>query len=395
MSGRKAREARQAEYAQGGKSKRVIREENKQKASRRTFWITLGACVVVALVVVAVVVNRIASAPKTFAFSAGISENGFWKDVTALEHVELFDYLPFSIPPEVHEITDAAVDSAIDTLLSDYSPEMKQITDRAVLYGDTVNIDYVGSVDGVPFDGGSTEGAGADVSAGGEEYIDDFLLQIIGHMPGETFDVEVTFPEDYGKEELDGKDAVFVTTINYISEKDISDSFIEENLFDEYGWKTVAEMKETKREELQKTAIENYVSSYLATGATLIDTPAGVASYRDKLAAFQEKELLAYYQGLAESYEMDLESLLQIYMGLAGTEELAEQSRAEIYSDIQRSLTVQAIAEDAGISVSDDDMDQYLPAYTSYIESYGLPWLKQYVLGQKVLDYIIENAVLV
>ena len=392
MSGRKARAARQAEYAMGGKSKRDMREENKQKASRKTFWIVLASCLVVALVVAAVVVNRISSAPKTFAFSEGIAENGFWKGVTALDYVELFDYLPFSVPQEVHEISDAALRSSIDTLLGDYSPEMRQVTDREVLFGDTVNIDYVGSIDGVPFEGGSTEGEGADVSAGGEDYIDDFLTQIIGHNPGETFDVEVTFPEYYGNEELDGKDAVFVTTINYIIEKDITDSFVEENLFDEFGWKTVAEMEESKREELKKTAIENYVNTWLSTGATLSDTPSGVATYRDKLAAFQEKELLAYYQGLAESYEMDLETLLQIYMGLSGTEELAEQSRNEIYSDIQHSLTVQAIAEDAGISVADEDMERYLPAYTSYVESYGMPWLRQYVLGRKVLDFIIENA---
>ena len=84
-----------------------------------------------------------------------------------------------------------------------------QVTDRAVEQGDMVNIDYVGSVDGVEFDGGSTGGAGTSVMAGATNYIDDFLTQIIGHMPGETIDVNVTFPEVYHSADLAGKEAVF------------------------------------------------------------------------------------------------------------------------------------------------------------------------------------------
>lgn len=82
--------------------------------------------------------------------------------------------------------------------------------------GDTVNIDFIGSVDGVEFDGGNTKGAGTDLVIGSNSYIDDFEEQLIGHHPGETVDVNVTFPEDYGKEDLNGKDALFKVTINGI-----------------------------------------------------------------------------------------------------------------------------------------------------------------------------------
>lgn len=82
--------------------------------------------------------------------------------------------------------------------------------------GDTVNIDYVGSIDGVEFDGGSTQGQGTDLVIGSGSYIDDFEEQLIGAHPGDTVDVNVTFPEDYGKEDLNGKDALFVVTVNGI-----------------------------------------------------------------------------------------------------------------------------------------------------------------------------------
>ena len=93
---------------------------------------------------------------------------------------------------------------------------MKTDTSLVVEDGDTVNIDYVGTVDGVEFSGGNTQGNGADLAIGSHTYIDDFEEQLIGHNVGETVEVIVTFPEDYGKEDLNGKEAVFETTINGI-----------------------------------------------------------------------------------------------------------------------------------------------------------------------------------
>ena len=87
---------------------------------------------------------------------------------------------------------------------------------RTVQDGDTVNIDYTGYVDGVAFDGGSTNGAGTDLTIGSGSYIDDFEEQLIGYQEGDEVTVEVTFPEDYGNEELNGKDATFEVTINQI-----------------------------------------------------------------------------------------------------------------------------------------------------------------------------------
>lgn len=91
-------------------------------------------------------------------------------------------------------------------------------TSLTVEDGDTVNIDYVGTIDDVEFDGGNTNGGGADLTIGSGTYIDDFEEQLIGHNVGETVEVVVTFPEDYGNEELNDKEAVFTTTINGIYE---------------------------------------------------------------------------------------------------------------------------------------------------------------------------------
>ncbi len=112
------------------------------------------------------------------------------------------------------ESTDA--DSSAEDADSDSSYSTD--TSLTVEDGDTVNIDYTGYVDDVAFDGGSTNGAGADLTIGSGTYIDDFEEQLIGYHVGDTVTVNVTFPEDYGNEELNGKDAVFEVTINGIYE---------------------------------------------------------------------------------------------------------------------------------------------------------------------------------
>lgn len=115
------------------------------------------------------------------------------------------------------ESTDSSASTDTTTLtetddVSTYSSD----TSLTVEDGDTVNIDYVGSIDGVEFEGGNTNGSGADLVIGSGTYIDDFEEQLIGYHPGDTVEVNVTFPEDYGNEELKGKDALFEVIINGI-----------------------------------------------------------------------------------------------------------------------------------------------------------------------------------
>ena len=323
-----------------------------------------------------------------FYYSNGIDENGFWEGIKAKEYVEVFDYMSLSIPKDIHEVSDSAVQTETDALLANYSPEKKQVKDRAVVNGDNVNIDYVGSVDGVEFDNGSTGGLGADVVAGATNYIDDFLTQIIGHMPGETFSVEVTFPDVYDNNpDLAGKEAVFVTTINYITERDVTDAFVEENLYIEYGFKTVKEVEDYIREKLSKEAVQAYIREYIRNGAI------GTQEIPDTMVKYYEGYLEAYHQYYADMYGMTLESFLQTYVGVSSKAELIELYSVDNLRSALYSLTIQAIAEDVAISVSSEELESYWPGYSSYEEEYGLPWIKQNVLEMKIVEYITKNAV--
>lgn len=111
--------------------------------------------------------------------------------------------------------TDTTADNSTDTNSAGYSTD----TSLTVEDGDTVNIDYVGSVDGVEFEGGSTQGQGTDLVIGSGSYIDDFEEQLIGAHPGDEVDVYATFPDPYNNNpDLSGKEALFEVTINGIYE---------------------------------------------------------------------------------------------------------------------------------------------------------------------------------
>ncbi|MCL2352195.1 MAG: FKBP-type peptidyl-prolyl cis-trans isomerase [Firmicutes bacterium] len=329
-----------------------------------------------------------------FSYSEGIDENGFWAGVRALDYVDMFAYKGMVISNDVRTVTDDQLQSQINSMLDSYSTS-NQITDRAVADGDTVNIDYVGSIDGVEFQGGSTQGQGTEVTIGVTSYIDDFLQQLIGHKPGETVNVNVTFPADYQQTDLAGKDALFVTKINYIADKvkpELTDEFVNTNLASRYGWTTVAQMKDGMRAELQKEAIQQYIQQYFADNVTVKSVP-------DTLINYKVNSMIAYYQNYAAYNGVTLEEFLSGNFGYTSVDQLIEANKTTNENGAKYYLICQAIAEDLKYSVSDADLTNYFTKYvgsgdySSYEQQYGLPYLKLVVLDQKVIDYIVDNSV--
>ena len=243
-------------------------------------------------------------------YTSGLEENGYFSKVIAKDLVELADYKNISIPSESHTVTDEIIQANIDDLMSNFTTTVETM-ERAVEYGDTVNIDYVGSVDGVEFEGGSTGGNGTDVTIGVTSYIDDFLEQLIGHEPGESFDIEVTFPEDYGVETLKGQDAVFAITINHIKETlspELTDDFVAENFGESHKSSTLEELETIVRDDLQERAIKGFLQNYIVTNSTVIELP-------ETLVEYQKTTMENYYVMSAASYGIGLEEFLKSYVG--------------------------------------------------------------------------------
>lgn len=342
---------------------------------------------------VAIILSLVGCGKGTFHHSDAFTKDGFWKNVNAGENVELCDYQAIPVPADTHKVKSEDVESQISSILDSFATT-KKVTDRALVDGDTVNIDYVGKIDGVAFQGGSTNGAGTDVTIGVTQYIDDFLEQLIGHKPGEIFDIEVTFPNDYHAADLAGKDAVFTVSINHIAETEdpvLNDEFVSTNLSKSYGWNTVKEFRAGVEEQMRYNAIVSYLQNYLVENCTVKSLPNSILS-------FYEDSILAEYEGYAEQYQISLDELLQQSFGVADAEAFLEMQKTNNVASSNYSLIVQAIAEELDIAVDDAAVGDYFSKYygtsdySTYETAYGKPYLKWIVVNQKVIDHLVESA---
>lgn len=337
------------------------------------------------------------SSPK---YSLGLAADGKFDGIRASDHVKLCDYKGINIPAENCTVSDEDIDARIKTVISNFRSTLKR-TDRAVADGDTVNIDYVGSIDGVEFENGSTGGNGTDVTIGVTSYIDDFLEQLIGHMPGETVNVEVTFPVPYpNNPDLAGKDALFVTEINYITEyadPEFTDDFVKENLYGTYGLSTVAEVREYLENSIREESITQYIKSCLLENST-VDLP-------DAVYDFCKNTMLNYYTDYASQYQKTLDDYVEA-AGYSSVDEFCEANREDLESDGKIRLIFQAIAEAEGLTADEEDVKEYIAKanegnssysetmYDSYITDYGMPFFMQAVLQEKAIAVVTDSAVL-
>lgn len=169
--------------------------------------------------------------------------------VTVKPDVKLGKYKGLSIEKKVEKVTAKQVDEAVEQAREKQARIVE--TDEAAKNGDIVNIDFVGSVDGVKFDGGSAESY--DLELGSGSFIPGFEEQLVGTKKGEKKDVNVKFPEDYHAEELKGKDALFECTINAVKKKELpalDDEFVK----DVSEFDTLAEYKADVKNKLMKDA---------------------------------------------------------------------------------------------------------------------------------------------
>ncbi len=324
------------------------------------------------------------AAGDSYDYSAGITENGFFEGVNASEVVTLPEYKGLPMTKEELEGSEAALQEQIDIILTEHST-YEQLKEGVIADGDTVNIDYVGSIDGVAFDGGNTGGLGTTVTIGVTNYIDDFLEQLIGHKPGENFDIEVTFPENYGKEELNGKDAIFNITINYIQGAAIKAELTDE-LAAQYGFENVDALKEDIMKWLRSSAAYTAFSEVVA-GATCEEYPESVINYFINSEKYNI-EYSASMQGItADEYAAT-------YLGAENVDAYIESSMNYYEESALGLLVAQAIAELEGITVTDADVTA--AGYDQYIEYYGAPYVKQVLLYQELIpQFIADNATVV
>lgn len=327
-------------------------------------------------------------------YSAYLNDDGTLKGVDSATLVTLPQYKGISVPAEEYTITDDELNTQINSILDQYAT-YDQIKDRAIEGGDVVNIDYVGSVDGEEFSGGNTNGRGTLVTAGSDAYIDDFLTQIIGHTPGETFNVEVTFPDPYeNNPDLAGKDAVFVTTINYIQGDkqvpELTDEFVSQTAaLADYG--TAQGMKDTIRTSMENNKADNYVLQKVLDACQFSEFPADLV---DQLVNVS----MAQFESQASAYGLDMETARSM-MGYESEDAQREAMTASAQEQLKTVVMLEAIAKAEGLTVDEDALTNYFSTnvgtsdYSAYQTYYGRGYLCQAVLLDSAMDLVTSSAV--
>ncbi len=320
-------------------------------------------------------------------FSAGLTDDGFFEGITATDYVTLYDYKGMKVAAADIEVTDEEFDAYVAQNIMANFTETVEVTDRAVKSGDTVNIDYVGSVDGVEFEGGSYKGYSLVIGSG--KFIPGFEDQIIGHEAGEEFDVIVTFPDPYkNSPDLAGKEAVFKVTLNSISASvtpEIDDAFVEKN-FPKYA--SAEEFLREIRTGYEKTEKINYVWNYVLENSTVSEIP-------EKLIENYIEQQVKMYKSMAASYQMTYEDLLSMY----GTtpEEFVEMEREYAESDLTQMLISQAVCETEKIQLEEGDDAKYFgyeeEAMKEIYDYYGKGYVNQILRMQKASEFVGESCV--
>ena len=293
-------------------------------------------------------------------YSKGLAENGHIDGVTALDYVTLpADYAAIPLAAGTADVSDEDVQAQIDSIMAQYA-KPEQITDRAIEDGDQVNIDYSGSIDGEKFDGGTA--SSQSVQAGSAQFIDDFLTQIIGHTPGETFDVNVTFPDGYDAStdsdgntvELSGKEAVFRVTVNSISEPvtpELTDEWVDSTFGTSDDVHTVEALRTYFSDALYDQNLEDAIMDSLLDNAAFKDLPSEVPGYYACM-------FLNYYYQLASYYSSDLDTIAQA-QGYTDANAMLGASDTVITHLAKQDLLYQAIAESQGIEPTQEQLDLY------------------------------------
>lgn len=334
----------------------------------------------------------------TFSFSDPFGDNGYLSSIKVADYVTLPESgLKFTLPAEVNTVAEDDIDAYINNnILLNYQTT-EQVTDRAAEMGDLVNIDFVGSVDGVEFEGGSSQGAGYDITLGSGSFIDDFEDQIAGHTPGESFDVNVTFPDPYqNNPDLAGKEAVFKTTLNYISETvmpELTDEWVAENLSESFGLNDVAAVREDARANLLFEQQANEVYSQLLNGATFAE------EMPEELVTYFENWYLYTPFMYSQMYGMPLSDMMTMLYGYDSVEAYLVEAEGAITSNVHKVLLMQAVAEETGATCDTDTMNAEAPAFfgtddiSGYVDTYGENYVKMNILHDLVIHDLIDSAV--
>jgi trigger factor len=317
-----------------------------------------------------------------------LKAEGFVKPEVSIEN-----YKGIEVEKKVAEVTDEEISAELDRA-RERNARTIEITDRAAQNGDICNIDYEGSVDGVPFDGGKANGH--DLKLGSGAFIPGFEDQIVGKNIGEEFDVNVTFPEEYHAKELAGKAAVFKTKLNAIKFEELpalDDEFAKDvsefDTLDEYKADIKAKMVK-RNEDRAQSEFENALAEALIERLS--------AEIPEPMFEAETENYVRDYDTRLRANGLDLNTYFK-YTGLT-LDALRKEMRPNAEKQVKVRLALEKIAALENLSVTDEEVEA---EYKRVSDAYNVPveQVKSMVMADDIkadllvahaMDFVKENA---
>lgn len=274
-------------------------------------------------------------------------------EVVTKPEVKLGDYKNLEVSvEESKEVTDAEVDEKIERERNNLAELV--LKEDAAVEGDTVVIDFVGSVDGVEFDGGKGDNFSLELGSG--QFIPGFEDQLVGKKAGETVKVNVTFPEDYQSADLAGKDATFVTTIHEVKAKEVPelDDELAKDIDEEV--ETLDELKAKYRKELEATKETAYNDAVEAAAIDLAVANAEIVELPEEMIHDEVQRAMQEFMGNMQRQGISSE----MYFQLTGTteEDLRKQYEADADKRVKTNLVIEAVAKAEGFEATDEEIEK-------------------------------------
>ncbi len=325
---------------------------------------------------------------------AGDADLEFSMVFEVVPEIEDIDFSKLKFEKMVAEVTDDAVDEALKTIADQNKEFVPKEEGASVEIGDQVTIDFVGTVDGEAFDGGTAEGVPLEI--GSNQFIPGFEEQLIGAKTGDDKTLKVTFPEDYPQAALAGKDAEFAVKVHVIGSGGVGD--IDDGLAQRLGMESLEALKEAIRGQAQGD-FEN------ASGTRL---KRAVLDELDNIVKFNlpEKMVDQEFEGIWSQVMHDIEHHGKTFEDEGTTEEDARKEYREIAERrIKLGLLLGKVGEQAGVQISDEEVQaaliervrQYPGKEKEIYDFYrnkpeAMLELRGPIFEQKVVGHIVSEA---
>ena len=321
--------------------------------------------------------------------SSGENRLGSVKDVS--KYVTIGEYKGLELTRTSQPVTDDDVQAEINYNLEDNGSEVK---DGTVENGDTVTINFTGTIDGKEFDGGSAEDY--ELVVGDGEMIDGFEDGIVGMKSGETKELDLTFPDDYYEESVAGKAVVFKVTLQkFTRPAELTDEWVAENT----EYKTVDEYRAAVKTQLEDTAVQTADYELYSDAWNEVQAASEIKDYPKEDVDAAKKS----YQELNEKYVKDAGMEMADFLESQGMSEEDYESECQQYAEskVEQNLIVQGIMDAEGLSIDDEETqklkDDLIKEYgfasiDEMIETYGEQEVNESLALLRVERFIVDNA---